>query len=128
MNTDVKNNVILAIGSNTEQNVSFSKAERHLKALFPGIVFSTQMWTNPIGMQSDMFLNELAFIRTMHGQMQIIRALKQLERKCGSVKAERSKNIIRIDIDVIQFNDIRLKEEDWEREYVKTLIKQNPFV
>jgi 2-amino-4-hydroxy-6-hydroxymethyldihydropteridine diphosphokinase len=128
MKAGVMNKIILALGSNTDQEMNMMRVEQYLRDLFTDIAFSTHLWTEPIGIQSDRFINELAFIKTRHGQQQIVRAMKQLEKRCGSTKAERTKNIIRIDVDILQFNDIRLKEDDWNRDYIKLLIKQDPFI
>ncbi len=127
MRTNVKNKIILALGSNTDQEMNMMKVEQLLKDLFGEVAFSTQLWTMPIGLTSEKFINCLAFIKTTHGLPQVSRAIKQLERKCGNTKAERSKGLIKMDIDILKFNDTIFHEDDWERNYIKTLMKQDPF-
>lgn len=119
--------VVLALGTNTDQEMNMSIAEYLLTKLFPDIKFSEQIWTQPIGIKSDMFLNELAFANVGHGASQIEPALRNIERKCGCTRAERTKNIIKIDIDLLQLGDTKYHVNDWDRQYIKDLIEQNPY-
>lgn len=121
------NRIILSIGSNTCQEENMNKAYVKLRALFPTISFSTILWTDPIGIVSDRFMNRLAFFTNNHGLPQIERALKQMERSIGNSKTERKQGIIKIDIDILLFNDQKLHENDWDRYYIKELLKQSPF-
>jgi 2-amino-4-hydroxy-6-hydroxymethyldihydropteridine diphosphokinase len=122
-----KNKLILALGTNTNQEKNMFMAEHLLRKLLPDIVFTEPRWTQPIGVKSDRFFNELAFAMVNHKMLQIERAIKNIEHKCGSTKAERSKNIIKIDIDILLVGDTKYHIKDWERKYIKELIKQDPY-
>lgn|SRR5574344_179777 len=123
-----KNKLILALGTNYNQEMNMFMAEHLLKKLLPDIIFTEQRWTKPIGIKSDRFLNKLAFAMVDHGVPQIERALKNIEHKCGNTKAERSKNIVKIDIDILLVGETKYHIMDWERNYIKDLIKQDPYI
>lgn len=119
--------IILALGTNKDQELNMFVAEHLLKKMLPNIVFSKSIWTRPIGMTSDKFLNEMAFGFTTHGTSQIERAIKHIERQCGSFKAERSKGIVRMDIDIMQIGETKYHGSDWKRNYIKELLKEDPY-
>lgn len=56
--------ITLAIGSNILQQKNIDEAQSRLRHLLPGIVFGEAVWTTPIGIQSDRFLNLLAYADT----------------------------------------------------------------
>ena len=63
--------VIIAIGSNRNQEENLSKAYEHLKYMFKNSLFGPRMWTEPIGLEnSDKFLNQV-----MHGHLFILFSL-----------------------------------------------------
>lgn len=123
-----KYKLIIALGSNHNQEKNIETAKSRLHDTFKSdVVFTQSIWTEPIGIESDMFLNCLAFILTKHKLTQVQKVVKNIERLCGSTKGERRENIIRMDIDILLYGEQRMHEGDWEREYVKTLIKDDPF-
>lgn len=123
-----KKSLILSIGSNYEQEQCFSIAKSKLRDMFgPDIIFSRSLWTAPIGIDSDNFLNCLVFTHTTHKLEYIIKAMKHIERLCGNRKRARSNNIVKMDIDVLRYDEIILHENDWSRNYIKELMKDCPF-
>lgn len=115
--------IIVALGSNHNQEENIKKAMLRLSAAFDGqIRFTDSLWTKPIGMVSDMFLNCLGFAETDMTQNEVTALLKQTERLCGNTEALRRENIIEMDIDLLMFGDVKLKPSDWQREYVKALL------
>ena len=120
--------IVLALGSNFDQEINISKAKAKLYDLFGNdIIFSEQIWTIPIGMLSDKFLNCLAFVHTSYPLEYINKALKHIELICGTQKHERAKNIVKIDIDILKYGEKILHANDWTREYVVKLMKTCPF-
>lgn len=120
--------LIISLGSNTNQDMNMFLAEHLIEKMLPGIIFTEGLWNEPIGLKSnDKFLNKLAYGTTNHGYMQISRALKHIERVCGSYKAERNKNVIKMDIDILLFGDTKYHIEDWDRPYIKELLKNTPY-
>lgn len=119
---------ILAIGTNINHEMNIFLAEHLLKKMLPSIIFSESKWTKPIDLKSDnLFLNELGFGYTTHGTAQIERAIKHIERECGSIKAERSKGIVTMDIDILLIGEKKFHHDDWERSYIKELLKEDPY-
>lgn len=116
--------LFISIGTNINQEEKLSLAKNMLRGLFTNIVFSSEIWTEPIGIQTDEFLNCIAMASTKHGLKQIERALKQIERRCGDTKSKRTENIISMDIDILQYGDEKFHVEDWKRDYVTKLMKE----
>lgn len=120
------NNVlIIALGSNTNQNACMARAKKLLRTHFGGTIFFTRdIWTQPIGIVSDKFLNSLAITRTDLGFKQIEGLLKSIEAECGNTNSERKRNIVRMDIDILLLGEVKYHPKDWQRGYVKELLAE----
>ena len=116
--------ILIALGSNHEQEKNVAFAMERLRSFFPGISFSRMLWTEPIGIASDRFVNALALADTDREQEEVERILKQIEKECGRTREEKMKNIIRLDLDLLQLGFVRLREQDWERGYVRLLLQE----
>ena len=116
--------IVISLGSNDRQETNMIIAKQLLEQLFGDIQFTKSVWTNPIGIESDRFLNCLAIAHTKHREPQIKSALKRIEIRCGDTRAFRSINIVRMDIDILLFDGQRLHAEDWQRPYIKNLMKE----
>ena len=95
-----------------------------LRSFFPGISFSRMLWTEPIGIASDRFVNALALADMDREQEEVERILKQIEKECGRTREEKMRNIIRLDLDLLQWGAVRLREQDWERDYIRLLLQE----
>ena len=42
----------------------------------------------------------------------------------GSTNEDRKKNVVVIDIDLLQFDNERRKTDDWDRDYIQLLYKE----
>ncbi len=116
--------IVIALGSNVDQETHILKAKKWLEATFEDMTFGTSLWTEPIGVSSDKFLNTLGVGYTNVNKERTLLALKNIERKCGRRVAESRKGIIAVDIDLLLFDSERLHETDWSRGYVKNLLQQ----
>lgn len=123
MQSEVK--IILALGSNQNQESNIEMAREKLIRLFggDGLQFSREMWTRPIGIESDKFLNVLCQVYSHHNYELVHRALIQIERKMGSTKALKQTGVVPIDIDILLFDEAKYHPADWQRPYVKTLLE-----
>lgn len=119
-----KSTLIIALGSNKDAKKNMDKARGLLQHLFKGVVFTSCVWTDPINIESDKFLNCLAYAETTHQVKQLEMALKQIERRCGDGKSLRRTNIIKMDIDILQFDDVKYHEKDWTRPYIIKLLDE----
>jgi 2-amino-4-hydroxy-6-hydroxymethyldihydropteridine diphosphokinase len=70
-----------------------------------------------------LFLNRVAVAFTSEEPDRLVAAFKQTERTLGRTTNGKSEGIIPIDIDLLQWNDLILKPEDLQREYVKAGIR-----
>lgn len=119
----VKSRLLIALGSNSDHEECMKKAKDMIAGLFGNnVVFTKTMWTSPVGIKSDMFLNCLALTRTELDFIQTERALKGIEASCGNTKEYRMMNIVKMDIDILLFGNDIFHAEDWERGYVKELV------
>lgn len=120
--------LILALGTNCDQEKSISHAQEMLRSMFgKSIIFTECVWTEPIGIKSDKFLNCLAFTHTPHKLEYLCMALKHIEQACGNSKRARTNNIVKMDIDILKYGDITLHTDDWNRKYITDLIKERQF-
>jgi len=120
--------LIISIGSNCDQVNKVSAAKKQLIRLFGAdVTFTKAVWTTPVDIKSDRFLNSLCFTITDMSLENVKKTLKNLEFQLGSTQEERSQNIVKIDLDILQYADTLMHEADWQRCYVKKLIKECPF-
>ena len=115
---------IIALGSNSHQQQLIGMACDELKRLVPGISFTQMLWTDPINMQSTKFLNSIAWGETSMLLNELQPLLKQLERNLGDTPELRSQGIVRIDLDLLLFDRQQLHQQDWQRPYIKQLLKE----
>lgn len=123
-NTDRIHQLIIAIGTNVDHELNITLIKRALLILLPDIIFTSEKWTNSTENESVKYMNCMAMATTRHGVKQIIRAFKQIERKCGDTKGKRSKGIITADIDLLKFDNDLYHKEDWQHDYIKSFIRE----
>ena len=63
--------ILMALGSNHEQEKNVAFAMKRLHSFFPSISFSRMLWTEPIGIASDRFVNALALADTEKEQEEL---------------------------------------------------------
>ena len=113
-------NVIIALGSNvSKDNLALCRPllDEYMKVDRASGVITT----DAIGMQSPPFANQLIGGTTCKTLDELTRLTKDTESALGR---KRGTGIVSIDIDILQYDDIRLHLSDWEREYVKQLYCQ----
>lgn len=115
---------LIAIGSNIRQNEHTEKAMALIEQNFMDVKFSSALWTKPIGLDSDMFLNAIASFATAHDSDRTTRILKEIEEECGNTKALRKEGVVCMDLDLLMFDGERLHGDDWERPYIKVLLDE----
>ncbi|MBK5194906.1 MAG: 2-amino-4-hydroxy-6-hydroxymethyldihydropteridine diphosphokinase [Proteiniphilum sp.] len=115
--------ILLSIGSNTFAKTNIDKAKRMLTRLFPGIIFSQPILTEPDDEKySYLFRNVLAKVETVMVPEEIIDKIKQTERAVGRTPKDKYLGKVVIDIDLIKYNDEILRPLDYQREYVQQLL------
>ena len=119
-----KHRITLALGSNFSAEANIEQAKARLMAAFGKLRVSHSLVTPAIGIVSPPFVNCVIMAQSNQDMQNVLHTLKCIEADMGSLPEDRRKGIVKIDIDLLQFDDIRRKEEDWNRDYIQLLINE----
>ena len=121
--------VIIAIGSNRNQEENVLKAHEHLSCMFRNCLFGPRMWTEPIGLEnSDKFLNQVMLGETICSKKSVLAALRSVEQRCGRrIRGPYRKVDVPLDLDLLLYGDEKLHESEWERDYIQSSITLPSF-
>lgn len=115
--------ILLSIGSNTFAKTNIDKAKRMLLYLFPNIVFSDPILSEP---EDDnfkyLFRNILACCTTDMSLEQLVNKIKLTERAVGRTPKDKYQGKVIIDIDILMYGDEVLRPQDMEKEYMQQLL------
>ena len=118
-----ENYIIISIGSNYNQKENISFAKKKLAGMLgEQTSFTRDMWTEPVGIQSEKYINCICISTTRHTLLQLTKAFKQLEKKCERSKKNDLISKIPLDIDILLYGNQRYHEKDWERQYIQELL------
>ena len=110
---------VLCLGSNYNRHLHMEEARKALMELFPTIRFSEEMTTEAIG---DKFLspfsNQVAKLETSLTIEEIRNLLKKIEKDNRRHPEDKEQGIVKLDIDLLTFDDLILKPNDMEKDYV----------
>ena len=110
---------LLCLGSNYEYPINLASARKALKLVFLDIRFGNEMVTEAIGEKwLSPFGNQLAQFTTSLPPEEIRLILKQIEKDHGSLPEDKKRGIVKLDIDLLMYDDEVLKPEDMKREFV----------
>lgn len=123
-NMSDKQKMLIALGTNVNQKQNIQKAMDLLRKTWHDILFTKLKWTKPIGMDSDLFYNCLAYTKVDEDLPQVQQILKNIEKTCGNTEADRALQKIQMDIDILMFGTHKLHEHDWQRSYIQELIQE----
>lgn len=117
------NKLLISLGSNEDSEINMSLCRKLLSDMFSFIVFSETSITSPYGnnYKKD-FLNQLAFANTDMDEEQVIRSLKAIEKAIGRIPSDKENGIVKIDIDLIMWNNKKKKKDEWDRDYISLLL------
>ena len=116
--------ILLALGSNVGAELHIEQAKARLSVVFPQLRFSRSLITPAIGIVSPPFINCLAEGYCCVPLEGVLVTLKDIEAQMGSVSEERKKGIVKIDIDLLQFDNTKRKVDDWSRDYIQLLLNE----
>lgn len=123
--TDKHNHiVIIALGTNTDHNRNMDIALSLIRRVVRDVRCSRRIWTEPIGMASGMFLNMLVSGSCRLSLQELKMEIKSMERGCGRTTEAQRNGIVRMDIDILKYDNETEHTDDWNREYIKELIKE----
>jgi len=115
--------VIIALGTNIDHDVNMDKAMWLLCDVIGNVRYSRRMWTEPIGMASGMFLNMMVSGLCKLSLQELKLKTKLIEVKCGRTAEEQKNGTVRMDIDILKYDERMEHVDDWNRKYIKELIK-----
>ena len=117
------NKVLLSIGTNYDRETNLNICHQLLNGLFSDIIYSDTSITTPYGTDyENNFLNQLAVIYTDKNKEEISQLIKSLEKKMGRDSLDKQNGIVKIDIDLVIWNDEILKPADINRSYIADLL------
>ena len=115
--------VMLSLASNSRQQRHLEAARRLLPKVIDGLRYTTEHWTEPVDSQcTDQYLNQLATGTTTLDADTLNERLKAIEQQLDRKHDKRG--VVTIDIDLLQYDDTRHHLRDWERNYVKNLLRE----
>ena len=115
--------VILSLAANRFQKSNLAKARVCLGKLLTDINYTSELWTEPLSSsRQELYLNQLAEGSTELTLDDLNQQLKAIESSFGRTIRKRLLGIVPIDLDILQYDELRLHERDWQRPYVTQLI------
>ena len=116
---------ILCLGSNLDAATRMSAARSVLLSHFPDICFSQEMVTEAIGSGFlSPFHNQVARFTTPLDAESVRNLLKGIEQTQGRLPEDKAQGIVKLDIDLLKYNECVLKPKDLEREFVLAGMKE----
>jgi 2-amino-4-hydroxy-6-hydroxymethyldihydropteridine diphosphokinase len=116
---------LFSLGSNYQAVHSLAFARKELAEHFTSLHFSSAETTAPIGMnEGKPFLNQVALGQTEKDVPSIITLLKDIEHRAGRQPEEKALGKVRLDIDLLRYDNDMLRPDDFARSYVQTGLKE----
>ena len=110
---------VLCLGSNLDAATRMLAARSVLLSHFPDICFSQEMVTEAIGSGFlSPFHNQVARLTTPLDAASVRNLLKGIEQAQGRLPEDKPNGIVKLDIDLLKYDDCVLKPKDMEREFV----------
>ena len=119
-----KTKLVVAFGSNFEPKINIAKAKQRLSSVFETIEFSSEIWTDPINIKSEKFINCIAIAETSSDLNSVLHNLKEIEDECGNTIQKRKSGKVTMDVDILKYGDVIMHEDDWKRQYIIQLLKE----
>ena len=116
---------LISIGSNTNRDVNIKLAQKELSIHFKGIYFGKEQDTIPIGMSNSAhFTNQLAKCSTTLSIDEVKNIFKKIESQAGRLSDDKMDGIIKLDIDLLIYDNLVLKENDMKKEFIIEGLKE----
>lgn len=119
---------IISLGSNTDAEQNLKKAYELLVRAYPGIIFSPVQKSIPRDMKYNHtpFLNQVACFDTNQTLEEVGTALKVMERLCGRRPADKERETVCIDLDLLAHGDTICKPMDFKlyAQEIKSLLNE----
>ena len=115
---------LLSMGSNTFPTNSLSRARMELQKAFPGIRFGKEIETEPLFFKTNtnLFHNQLGRFNSMLKPEEIKAIFKEIENHAGRCDSDKESETVKLDIDLLMYDEQVLKKKDMERKYIAYLM------
>jgi 2-amino-4-hydroxy-6-hydroxymethyldihydropteridine diphosphokinase len=115
---------IISLAANCQQEENLARARECLGRILTVIRFTEELWTDPVGTvrRPDKYLNQLLYAETALCVEELVDHLKEIEIRMGRTDDDRRQGIVRIDLDLMQYDKERFHLRDWERPYIQSLL------
>lgn len=129
----IQTRIIIALGFNSPCADNITKAKKLVERTFKEVHFSRTMLTDPIGQlfretkngeQPRKFANCIATALTTLSADEVKEVLKDIETQCGDSRENRANGLVLLDADLLLHGKERHHESDWERPYIRELMKE----
>ena len=115
---------IISLAANCEQEKNLAEAHRRLSQILFSPTYTEAIWTEPFKHPgSPLYLNQLVYAETNLTTEELESELKTIEHAMGRTAEDRQQGIVRIDLDLMQHDDVRYHLRDWDRPYIQKLLK-----
>lgn len=116
---------LLCLGSNLDRHTRMEAARNALVSYFHPIRFSSEMDTEAIGNgYLSPFSNQLALFETSLSAEEVRSILKQIEKENGRLPEDKQQGIVKLDIDLLKYDDTVLKPKDMGNNFVQAGLKE----
>ena len=116
---------IISLAANCNQEENLAEARRRLSQILFSPTYTEAIWTEPFKHpDSPLYLNQLVYAKTNLNAEELECELKTIEHAMGRTAEDRKQGIVRIDLDLMQHDDVRYHLRDWERPYIQKLLKK----
>lgn len=115
---------IISIGCNCDYAMQMDNAKECLRKTFPGITFTDTIISPAYGVEGEVpdYANMLAEGNTDLSFDGLREKLKATERLLGDTTEFRQQGIVMMDLDILQYREVRHHEKDWDKPYIKRLL------
>ena len=121
--TQKQHQIIISLASNENQEANLQAAREQLTQLLSEAHFTSAIWTDPINsIRQEPYLNQLCKATTAFSMNLLNEVLKETEKRLGRTHNE--DGIVKIDLDLLQYDETQYPLRDWSRSYVKNLINE----
>ena len=116
--------VLLSMGSNTQARFNINRAKCILQKQFPTIRFTDDIESESHGNAfTSLFVNSLGYFESDLKKNELIAHFKDIEKNMGRDPKDKIEGKVIIDIDLIKWDNEVVKPEDFERSYIRDLLK-----
>lgn len=110
----------ICIGSNTDSIRNLELARKELRQFFPDITFGKEVETDALLFRTNLssFHNQTGQFYSELDKEKVKSVCKQIERLAGRLVEDKAAEIVKLDIDLLQYDNEVLKPEDMVRAIV----------